>query len=437
MSTLANQLSPSSVNFSILHQKYSPMLNLVDALIGVIPNCDPILEIWPVGFRTYNLLVPNLLNLPVSLLGSKSNKALLGLAMYTASKTAHCAYCTAHTCSFALRRGLSPEVFLGNTSPKEKAVIALAEALSIIPSDVPSSLICNLKTYFSETELERLVLAICLMGFLNKFMDAVGVELEVDAMNDVLHILQPHGWSSGKHGTAENLSRVSAKEVAKDSLKTYFRVFQQAPKAIRIERQWTKGVPDDQDRAQAYLQERVGYTFPLLRNIGQKRVVRALTTILRDNLDAEISAIGLGTKALCGLVFATVIKNNYLSCESVTLAKLFNPNFSETTLEVVRNIAYLAVPSEKNECQKQLTDIVNMSELSEKEAAAFILSRAISDSPADVNEAIISEISPLFSPEELVELNVWISIQQLMHRLERYYSAHYSLSQLGEVHYQD
>lgn len=160
MSTLANQLLPSSVAFSRLQQAYSPLLHLVNALIGVTPNCDPILEIWPIGFRTYNLLVPNFLNLPVSLLGRRSDKALLGLAMYTASQTAQCAYCTAHTCSFALRRGLSPGVFSGKISPKENVVIVLAEGLSSIPADISSTLMPTLKTYFSEAELEWLVLSI-------------------------------------------------------------------------------------------------------------------------------------------------------------------------------------------------------------------------------------------------------------------------------------
>jgi alkylhydroperoxidase family enzyme len=423
MNTLANQLSSSSVDFSRLHQQYSPLLGLVNALIGVIPNCDPILEIWPVGFRTYNLLVPNLLNLPVSLIGRKSNKALQGLAMYTASKTAQCAYCTAHTCSFALRRGLDYKVFSGNTNPKEKAVIALAEALSVIRSNVPSEVIPNLRIYFSDTEMEWLALSIGLMGFLNKFMDAVGVELEVESMNGVSHILKPDGWSPGKHSTANSLLSVSPKSVTKDSLKIYLSVFLKAPGAIRIEQQWTKDVPNNQQKAEAYLQETVGYTWTLVRNIGKKRVVRALTTILRDNLDVQNSIIGLSTKALCGLIFATVVENDYLSHESVILAKLFNSDLEETTIDIVRNIAYSPVPSEASECKKQLTEIIKASKLSEKEAAAFIFSRAISSSPADVNDAILSEISPLLSHQELVELNVWISIQQLMHRLEKYYSA--------------
>lgn len=404
------------------------MLNLVDALLGVIPNCDPILEIWPVGFRTYNLLVPNFLNLPISLFGQKGNKALIGLAAYTASQTAQCAYCTAHTCSFALRRGLSADVFSGKTTPQEKAVIALAESLSSIPTHVPEGLIPNLRTYFSDSELEWLALSVGLMGFLNKFMDAIGVELEVSAMNDVWHILQPHGWSPGKHSTAENLSQVSATTTIKDSLKTYIHVLKQAPGALRIERQWTQGIPDKPDQAQAYLQAKLGYSFPLLSHIKKKRVVRALTTILRDNLDAEKSVVGLRTKLLCGYIFTTVIGNSRLNHESLTLTKLLDPHLSERSLQAIQDIAHSVVPQEKTDCQQQLTDIVKSSEFSNAEVAAFILTRAMSDSPADVNTAILSDIAPLLSPEALVELTVWIAIQQLMHRLQSYYTAAVSQS---------
>ena len=423
MKTLANQLLPSSVDFSRLHQDYSPLLNLVKLLIGVIPNCDPILEIWQVGFRTYNLLVPNLLNLPISLIDRNSNKALLGLAMYSASQTAECAYCTAHCCSFALRRGLSPDVFQGNTSPKEKAVIALGQALSTIPANVPSNLILELRTHFNDTELEQFALSIGLMGFLNKFMDAVGIELEVDSINDVSHILSSTGWTPGKHRDEDNSLNVSPNVVNSDSLKTYLRVFLQAPVAIRIERQWTNGIPGNPNNAQAYLKNIVCYDFPLLKNIKSSRVVRAITTVLRDNLNQNTSEIGLNTKALCGLIFAETVKNNYLIQESITLAKLFNPDFSEKTIETVKKIADLSIPTDKSESIKQFNNIITALNCSPKMAAAFIFTRAVSNSPADVNETILSEISPLLSPAELVELNVWISIQQLMHRLERYYSA--------------
>ena len=422
MKTLANQLLPSSVDFSRLHQEYSPLLNLVKLLIGVIPNCDPILEIWPVGFRTYNLLVPNLLNLPISLIDRNSNKALLGLAMYSASQTAQCAYCTAHSCSFALRRGLSPDVFQGNTSPKEKAVIALGEALSVIPANVPNNLISELRTYFNDTELEQFALSIGMMGFLNKFMDAVGIELEADSIKDVSHVLSSTGWTPGKHRNEDNLLDISPNIVTTDNLKTYLRVFLQAPVAIRIERKWTNDIPSNPIQAQAYLKNIIGHDFPLLKNIKSSRVIRALTTVLRDNLDSHTSEIGLATKALSGLIFAATVENNYLIQESITLSKLFNPDLSETNIETIKNIANFPIPIDKNESKKQLNNIITNLNFFQKSAAAFIFTKAISNSPADVNETILSEISPILSPTELVEITVWISIQQLIHRLERYYS---------------
>ena len=124
--TLADSLQSASVDWNTLHKKYSPQLNLVRELIGVIPNCDPILEIWQPGFRAYNLLVPNMFNLPNTVFGNKSFKAAVGLAMYASSKAA-CAYCTAHTCSFALRRGTRTEAIAGMRTEKEQAVVSLAE----------------------------------------------------------------------------------------------------------------------------------------------------------------------------------------------------------------------------------------------------------------------------------------------------------------------
>lgn len=118
--TLYNYLKPYQVDFEKLHQEYQPMLKLVKELIGVVPNCDPVLEIWPIGFRTYNLFVPNFLNLPHSLFGKKKLKGMMGLAMYNSSRAAECMYCSAHCCSYALRRGLSEDAILGDRTLEGK-----------------------------------------------------------------------------------------------------------------------------------------------------------------------------------------------------------------------------------------------------------------------------------------------------------------------------
>ena len=47
---------------------YSSVFSLVQVLIGVVPTCDMVLEIWKPAFECYNIIVPNFLNLPEMLL---------------------------------------------------------------------------------------------------------------------------------------------------------------------------------------------------------------------------------------------------------------------------------------------------------------------------------------------------------------------------------
>ena len=157
--TIYADLKSASIDFETLHKNYHPLLSLVKELIGVIPNCDPILEIWPTGFRTYNLLVPALLNLPNTIFGGTKLKSAMGLAMYSSSKAAQCPYCTAHCCSFALRRGLIAEAIDGNRTPAQQGVVAFAEAISQVPAKLPLAECKVLSDYFSNEEVDSIVFA--------------------------------------------------------------------------------------------------------------------------------------------------------------------------------------------------------------------------------------------------------------------------------------
>jgi len=87
--TLTALLKPRAIPLPTLHQRYGALLELVRKLIGVVPNCDPYLEIWPPGFRTYNVMVPNFLNLPFSLWGVGAPVDVVGLGMYVSSRAAN------------------------------------------------------------------------------------------------------------------------------------------------------------------------------------------------------------------------------------------------------------------------------------------------------------------------------------------------------------
>ena len=419
--TLAAGLQSASVDFETLHKRYNPVLVLVKELIGIVPNCDPVLEIWPPGFRSYNLLVPNLFNLPNTLFGNRSFKASMGLAMYASSKAASCAYCTAHTCSFALRRGASTDAIKGTRTPKEQAVVALAEGLSRVPADLTPAEVRAVQEHFSLSEIEWLVLSVSMMGFLNKFMNAMGIELEQDAINDTAAVLSQTGWTPGMH--VDGAYRVTNATVPKqDNLLTYLRVVRQAPGAIALEKRWTRGVPNNYAAAATYLRERTGYSFPLLKPITKPRVVRALTTVLRDNLDKENTVVGLRIKIVAGYLFTRVVANDALRKEVKNLAFHIAAPWEEATYSTLDEMATFEIPTDHSSCTEAMTFLQERLSLTDKEAAVVLLAIAAAPSPAQLNDAVMKTVLTHVAPAGVVETVVWLSVLQLLHRLSTYYT---------------
>ena len=413
--TLAQKLEPSFVGFDELKDRYRPMLAVVKELIGVVPNCDKALEMWRPGFRTYNLLVPNTLNLPLSLLGRGAPKDLQGLAMYTSSRAADCAYCSAHTCSYALRRGSSTDAVTGKYSETENAVVRLAEGMARIPSDLTGEDCASALSLLEPHEVEEIALSVSLMGFLNKFMDAMGIELEPEAIEDVSSLIGPTGWSAGQHtwepDDAEPVIDLRDRPPV-DDIKTYARVLGQRPSAIMLERSWTKGVPTSGSKAVAYVQETTGITVGILEHIRRGPMVRALATVVRDNLDPTISAVGLRAKSLAGWIYAQHVANPELIEQAGVLLDRYHPDLSPA-----QRTALASLPSTESPTLDRLDN------LNERDRAAVRLALAVSPSPASVDADLVESVSADLTPAEIVELVVWISVQQAMHRYRLFVDA--------------
>ena len=404
MRTLAAAVAEDRVSFDELHQRYHPVLEMVRTLIGVVPNCDPYLEIWQPGFRTYNLIVPNFLNLPAALAGRGAPKDLVGLGMYVSSRAAGCNYCSAHTCSFALRRGSSQAAVTGEARTEvEAAVVAAAEGLSTVPHTYTPELEAELARHLKPGEAEWVVMGVAMMGFLNKFMDAMGVELEQGAVDDVADLIEPTGWSVGQHGWAngedEMRPAADADGPTADSLVTAFPVLRNALGAVKLDREWHDDTPKNPAEARALVAE-AGFDEPLLETLRHGKPRRALAAVLRHNLDPSQSAVGVGTKALSGLVFATEVDSQHLAEQSRALAE--HRDVDPSLIQAAADY----------DPAGPLPEVVD-----ERTAAVLRMVSEFSPSPSRLTEDTVTLADNKLTSAEIVELAVWVSVCQLIHRL--------------------
>lgn len=126
---------------------------------------------------------------------------------YLSSMTTGCRYCEAHTIRAAVRYG-SEEDKLKNiwdykTYPAftdgERAVFDIAIAASQVPNAVTDEHAENLRKHWDDGEIVEIMGVIALFGYLNRWNDSMGTQLEDPAAEDGRDLLGSNGWEIGKH----------------------------------------------------------------------------------------------------------------------------------------------------------------------------------------------------------------------------------------------
>jgi len=133
--------------------------------------------------------------------------ALKRLLAYLSSKTAGCRYCEAHAIRAAERYG-SEQDKLNNIweyktysafSEAERAVFDFAIAASSVPNAVNDEIANNLREHWDDGEIVEILGVVALFGYLNRWNDSMGTQLEEPAAADGVKYLEKLGWSRGKH----------------------------------------------------------------------------------------------------------------------------------------------------------------------------------------------------------------------------------------------
>lgn len=126
---------------------------------------------------------------------------------YMASMTAGCRYCEAHAVRAAARYG-SEEDKLNHIweyqtysafNDGERAAFDLAIAASSIPNAVDDEIAENMRKHWDEGEIVEILGVVALFGYLNRWNDSMGTQLEEPAAADGKNYLAKSGWTRGKH----------------------------------------------------------------------------------------------------------------------------------------------------------------------------------------------------------------------------------------------
>jgi len=126
---------------------------------------------------------------------------------YLSSRTAGCRYCEAHAIRAAERYG-SEQDKLNNIwdyktypafSDAERAVFDFAIAASSIPNAVNDEISDRLRAHWDDGEIVEILGVVALFGYLNRWNDSMGTQLEEPAADDGNKYLAKNGWNRGKH----------------------------------------------------------------------------------------------------------------------------------------------------------------------------------------------------------------------------------------------
>jgi uncharacterized peroxidase-related enzyme len=139
--------------------------------------------------------------------GGSVTSALKRLIGYVASNAAGCRYCQAHTIRAAERYGAEADqmvhIWEFRTHPafsaKERAALEFALRASTIPNAVDDETAEDLRRYWEPAEIVEIAGVVALFGFLNRWNDSMGTELEGPAVESGATLLGAQGWNAGKH----------------------------------------------------------------------------------------------------------------------------------------------------------------------------------------------------------------------------------------------
>lgn len=169
---------------------------MAEAFMGFLPSSSVSMAHWPELSATFAPFAANILA------GGELSQSLKNMIAAVASSAAGCRYCMAHTTHQAERAGGDAEkiarVWEYQTSDlftdAERAALDLALAGGQVPNGATDAHFDELKKHYSNKQIVEIVAVIALFGFLNRYNDTIGSELEAEPLAFAKQTFASRDW---------------------------------------------------------------------------------------------------------------------------------------------------------------------------------------------------------------------------------------------------
>ena len=176
--------------------EFKDLFDLVESFMGYLPNAYLLMADKPDLMLAFAKMSASVFSADVLDIPSKQ---LIALA---SSLSAGCKYCQSHTSHGAERAGVPnekiAEILNYQTSEyyeaKEVALLDLAFASGEVPNKATKAHFEKLKEFYSKEQIIEVVAVISFFGFLNRWNDTFGTEIEEIPANYLSEKLKPKNW---------------------------------------------------------------------------------------------------------------------------------------------------------------------------------------------------------------------------------------------------
>ena len=333
-----------------------------------------------------------------------------GISCLSTAFAANCSYCSAHGADLSMK-------YAGETPENIKALFDFLQErkkLEDLPFDDKLKVIINLSARMTTQQIRRediehaqsvigkdslaeLIQSVggmgCIMGFLNRFNDLVGVEIEASIKQAIDNSALAEDWDWGTHGTEDDTNRHDYRDQqpAKEGLPSreqFKQLIEQVLSEVfsELEPLHTKYASFDAQLLPDWVQ-----TYP------ESHAIQSVSTLYHaafntGTLDGE-------TKHLAAFVLTLGSNHPHMAEEERRIAALVTRDNDK----LVQKLDELKVYAKTGELP---VDTV----LDKREVTAMKLARVAQTFPHVVRGALVTELKVTLSPEQIVELVVSLSV---------------------------